>query len=405
MTRWLVRALFASSIGLLAILSFSSTALAIDEFPAAGGPSGLAVGPDGNLWFTEETGNMIGRMTPGGVVNGEFPIPTGGSAPSEIAAGPDGNLWFTEFTGNKIGRITTAGTITESNVPGGGSQPDGIVVGPDNNLWFTQAGSNQIGRFSPATPNTIDEFPLPSARGPGDIVVGPDNRLWFTAADPNNTNNNRIGAITTAGAVTDSFSLPTNNADPSGITSTGGALWFTEFGANLIGRISTTGVITEFPAGSGEPSGIATGSDGALWYTETTPNKIGRMTTSGTVTNEFAVPTAGSQPGAIGTGPDGALWFAEFAANKIGRIVPAKPFVPPPVLPPVAAPPATSTKKKCKVPKLKGLTVKKARKKLKRAGCKYKIRGKGKFASSKPKAGKTTTGTVTVKFRAKKRRR
>ena len=36
----------------------------------------------------------------------EFPA---GSATSGIAAGPDGNLWFTEFNGNTIGRITPAG--------------------------------------------------------------------------------------------------------------------------------------------------------------------------------------------------------------------------------------------------------------------------------------------------------
>ncbi len=57
------------------------------------------------------------------------------------------------------------------------------------------------------------------------------------------------------------------------------------------------------------------------------------------------------------------------------------------------------------MPKLKGLTVKKARSKLRRAGCKYKTRGKGRFSSSKPKAGRTTTGTVTVKFTRPKTRR
>jgi beta-lactam-binding protein with PASTA domain len=57
------------------------------------------------------------------------------------------------------------------------------------------------------------------------------------------------------------------------------------------------------------------------------------------------------------------------------------------------------------VPKLKGLNVKKARRKLKRAGCKYRIRGKGRFSSSKPKAGRTTSGTVIVKFKKKRARR
>lgn len=47
----------------------------------------------------------------------EFTIATGDSAPSGIAAGPDGALWFTENRGTKIGRITTAGIVTEFPVP------------------------------------------------------------------------------------------------------------------------------------------------------------------------------------------------------------------------------------------------------------------------------------------------
>jgi streptogramin lyase len=29
---------------------------------------GITAGPDGNLWFTEETHNAVGRITPGAVV-------------------------------------------------------------------------------------------------------------------------------------------------------------------------------------------------------------------------------------------------------------------------------------------------------------------------------------------------
>src|SRR5262249_62343254 len=36
----------------------------------------------------------------------EFLVPTAGSFPAEITAGPDGALWFTEQAGDKIGRIT-----------------------------------------------------------------------------------------------------------------------------------------------------------------------------------------------------------------------------------------------------------------------------------------------------------
>src|SRR5260221_10967597 len=80
----------------------------ITEFPiptANSQPAGIAAGPGGNLWFTEEAGK-IGRISPSGTIT-EFPVPTPNSQLQEIAAGPRGNLWFTEFGGNQIGRITS----------------------------------------------------------------------------------------------------------------------------------------------------------------------------------------------------------------------------------------------------------------------------------------------------------
>ena len=67
-------------------------------------------------------------------------------------------------------------------------------------------------------------------------------------------------------------------------------------------------------------SGITAGPDGALWFTESYGNKIGRITTSGAIT-EYPVPTAGSGPYGITAGPDGALWFADEGANRIGEVL------------------------------------------------------------------------------------
>jgi hypothetical protein len=54
------------------------------------------------------------------------------------------------------------------------------------------------------------------------------------------------------------------------------------------------------------------------------------------------------------------------------------------------------------VPKVKRLSVAKAKKKLKQAGCKFKVRGKGRVKSTSPAAGSRTAETVIV--RAKKKR-
>jgi streptogramin lyase len=85
---------------------------------------GLALGPDGALWFTEDnpgsaadTQNAIGRLTVGGQYR-RWRLPPG-SSPTRIAAGPDAALWFTERTSQRIGWITTSGVITQFRCLGG----------------------------------------------------------------------------------------------------------------------------------------------------------------------------------------------------------------------------------------------------------------------------------------------
>ena len=85
-------------VSLLALLPATAPA-AITEFTlpnANSWPAGITVGPDGALWFTEENGHRIGRITTDGAIT-EYQIPTVPSAPAEITATKDGNLWFTEF--------------------------------------------------------------------------------------------------------------------------------------------------------------------------------------------------------------------------------------------------------------------------------------------------------------------
>ena len=153
------------------------------------GPSAIAKGPDGALWFTETAAGKIGRITTAGVIT-EYSAgspgaasrrtsPTGRTAtsgsprtptrapsaasrptatspssatgltmnsdPLGIAAGPDGNLWFTESKApGRIGRITTDGDITEysTGLPAI-DRPVAIAAGPDGNMWFT--GNNDPG--------------------------------------------------------------------------------------------------------------------------------------------------------------------------------------------------------------------------------------------------------------------
>ncbi len=137
----------------------------ISEYPVTTSdsvPYAITTGPDGALWFTEQFGNKIGRITTAGVVTNEYVVPTSGAMPIGITAGPDGALWFTESAGNKIGRITTGGSFAEYTVPTNTSAPQSIVAGPDNALWFTEQGGNKIGRITPGGVVT-NEYLVPTS--------------------------------------------------------------------------------------------------------------------------------------------------------------------------------------------------------------------------------------------------
>lgn len=135
-----------------------------------------------------------------------------------------------------------------------------------------------------------------------------------------------ICAVTTAWALSGKiieFAVPTANSGPFGITAgPDSALWFTEPGGDKVGRITTAGVITEFPVTTGSaPAFITAGPDGNLWFIEFNSNKIGRFSpTPSHKLSEFPVPTADSEPLGITRGPDGNIWFTENAGNKIGQL-------------------------------------------------------------------------------------
>jgi sugar lactone lactonase YvrE len=228
------------------------------------------------------------------------------SGPTDITAGPDGALWFTNNIGNSIGRITTAGAVTSYQDPGI-LFPTGITSGPDGALWFTNTVANSVGRIT--TAGAVTSFTDPNiSNSLFDITSGPDGALWFGSG------NSAIDRITTAGAVT-SYTDPSISG-PGGMTAgPDGALWFTNDFSNSIGRITTTGAVTNYPdPGASAPATIASGPDGALWFTNQTNNSIGKLTlgASGSVPGAPSITkvTAGDRqiavsftPGADGSSP------------------------------------------------------------------------------------------------------
>ena len=163
------------------------------------------------------------------------------------------------------------------------------------------------------TPRITEFVPLTLANAPGDITAGPDGNLWFTEEGvlPG------IGRITTSGTITEHTAGLTSGFSllmtPKGITEgADGNLWFTEQGAiaDGVARLDPgTGSVVEYPlSASADPTAITTGSDGNLWFLERGATKIGRITPDGDV-DEFNAGLSGSDTlNDITSGPDGQLW-------------------------------------------------------------------------------------------------
>jgi RHS repeat-associated protein len=120
------------------------------------------------------------------------------------------------------------------------------------------------------------------------------------------------------------WSIPTGGSGSLGITASAvggdGNIWFVEYLKDKIGKMTPSGVVTEYALTTGSgPYAIAWGPDGNAWYVDDGTNKIGKITPSGSIT-EWATTTTGSNPVGITAGPDGNLWFTEYGVSKIGKI-------------------------------------------------------------------------------------
>jgi streptogramin lyase len=184
--------------------------------PTSGaGPAGIAVGPDGDMWFAEANVTKLAKLSPTTATSTDYamPITDGTPVPNGIATGPDGNLWWADPNSHSstIGKMTTLGAATPFAPQTSNTEPQTIVAGPDGAMWFAEDGANSVGRMPIVGPASY--FTVPTRfGGPYGITVGADGNLWFTEAGEG-----KIGKITTGGVITE-YPLPSSTALPIGIT-------------------------------------------------------------------------------------------------------------------------------------------------------------------------------------------
>jgi streptogramin lyase len=241
----------------------------------------------------------------------EFPIPTGQHRTRRNHRRPDGNLWFTEFSSAKSVAITTSGTVTEFPAAG---NPQFIAVGSDGNVLVSGADDHQDrrdddrGRLQPTSRSS-------RRGGLVGIAAGSDGNLWFTEAIGEDRPNHH-------GRCRDGVSGPSGGTPIQIAAGPDGNLWFTNSTTGQVQRITTAGVITEFPTNvvDSSPQGITAGPDGNVWFTDTgaVPNRAHHD--DRTIT-EFPIPSGNANLLGITSGPDGISGSPKRRRTRSGALL------------------------------------------------------------------------------------
>ncbi len=212
------------------------------------------------------------------------------------------------------------------------------------------------------------EMPNPSSF-PWSAAEDRDGKYWI----PFYGANNKIARLDATTGAVEEFTTPNEgtSAIHSAIPAPDGSVWFTQQGANKIGRWdpvtkkiteyqdswkpgqegyldggskhtlrvlpngevwSTGGPLSRFDPKEGKftgvdsvPSvyGIATDKNGLVWFAEYTPNGgIGVADPKTMKVEKFMPPTKGSRSRRIVTDDQGVIWFAEFQSGKVGKFDP-----------------------------------------------------------------------------------
>lgn len=273
-------------------------------------PRDISSAADGSAWFTDA--DKIGHVALDGGISEQQ---TRDIFPSWLAVSNDGSVWFTSTVGAALGHRDPKGRIVTWRVAEvGGDLQDVGAVDSAGRLWFVKQFSRTISRIGPD--GRIFTFRLPKnvEYGPTAIAIGQGNVVWFAAG-------RYIGQMTMSGKVIRLFPVFRRGHDSTSIVL--GAdqnLWFTDHGANAIGKIEKNGAIRRYTLPNAPPVStvdrLLTGPRRSLLLVQYGQSTVRQIAAAGQITT---ISLAGSTGEGVATSPDGSIWYTLRRARAIGH--------------------------------------------------------------------------------------
>ncbi|WP_162499751.1 NHL domain-containing protein [Mucilaginibacter terrigena] len=342
------------------------------------GPTGITIGPDGNIYITENTNRLIRKMTPNGFVttiagDGTFGFADGPAFsakfgfPAGITFDASGNIIVADWGNNRIRKITPAGIV--STLAGNGlfppvnglgkdaqfNLPAGVVI-IDGNLYVSEFNNNLIRKIV-LTGYTIDK-PLPAGLvfDPKTGIISGKPTALSPPTDYEITAYNKDGSsVTTVNIKIDNLPPPpvvpppvisyqtpqsyTVNTPISQLlpVNTGGPVPASAY--SQVTRVAGTAAVAGYvngPANTAKfsaPYGVAVDKNGNLLVSDYYNSVIRKITPGGQVSTYAGIGSPGSADGpansasfdelmGITIDADGNLYIADSNNKKIRKITP-----------------------------------------------------------------------------------
>ena len=146
----------------------------------------LKLDKNGDVWFTAQFRNKIGRVDGKTLKVTMWDSPTADSFPRRLQVASDGTVWYGEFNAGKMGHFDPkTGSIKEYPLPGPDPTPYGMGIDAEGYIWYDSHRQDTIGRLDPKTGN-VTEYPFPHPElSMREFFRDPQGRMWY-GTNPNN---------------------------------------------------------------------------------------------------------------------------------------------------------------------------------------------------------------------------
>lgn len=292
--------------------------------------SGIALW-DGRVWVADEFNNAILGVNPGDGSTVRVNTTSSAQFPYWLAVGPDGNLWFTsDNTPGALGRIFPNLTLSVIKLQGIGADEPIQLTFVNSSLAFIAALNEQenattkgcicTGHIYSFDPSEAASTMAPKVVGGNYTLLLPtsvtysDGELWVAQHGPSSV----LSYDFATGRWTKypTSTVPWSTTLPLVVIADGSRIWFNEHYANKVALLdSVRGTLTEIsesnppasgPAGIQNDESIALGG-GGIWFTSETGNYVGFL--SAGYSPSFGVAPAGNGTLALSPGGNASATF------------------------------------------------------------------------------------------------